>query len=72
MYCIDPVAILSQPQNRCDSSTLCSKSQSCIEPWGDRDILRITVQDERVVLWSGPRYEVWEQGMVHDLSICDR
>ncbi|KAJ8594748.1 hypothetical protein M405DRAFT_784284 [Rhizopogon salebrosus TDB-379] len=65
-YCTDAVAILSKIQNRCDSSVLCLTSQSCIEPRGDRDLLRITVRhqgtkDERVVLWSGPKYEVWEQ-----------
>ncbi|OAX41218.1 hypothetical protein K503DRAFT_685956 [Rhizopogon vinicolor AM-OR11-026] len=63
-HCVDPVAILSKTQNRCDSSTLCLKSQSCIEPWGDGDLLRITVHHQgkdSVVLWSGPRYEVWEQ-----------
>ncbi|KAG2148230.1 uncharacterized protein EDB93DRAFT_1250292 [Suillus bovinus] len=67
-YCADPVAILSKMQNRCDSSTSCLESQSCIKPRGDRDILRITVnhegtdtEGERIVLWSGPRYEVWEQ-----------
>jgi S2P endopeptidase len=67
-YCTDPVAILSKIQNRCDSSTSCLKSQSCIKPRGDQDILRITVnhrgagtEDEHIVLWSGPRYEVWEQ-----------
>ncbi|KAG2368942.1 hypothetical protein BDR07DRAFT_1605071 [Suillus spraguei] len=67
-YCTDPVAILSKIQNRCDSSTPCRESQSCVKPRGDRNILRITVnhegtstEDERIVLWSGPRYEVWEQ-----------
>ncbi|KAG2128003.1 hypothetical protein DEU56DRAFT_742147 [Suillus clintonianus] len=67
-YCTDPIAILSKMQNRCDSSTSCLESQSCIKPRGDRNILRITVhqqgtstEDKRVVLWSGPRYEVWEQ-----------
>ncbi|KAG1765564.1 hypothetical protein EDD22DRAFT_774911 [Suillus occidentalis] len=67
-YCTNPVAILSQIRNRCDSSTSCLESQSCIKPRGDQDILRITVnhagagtEDERIVLWSGPRYEVWEQ-----------
>ncbi|KAG1733856.1 uncharacterized protein EDB91DRAFT_624050 [Suillus paluster] len=67
-YCTDPVAILSKMQNRCDSSTLCLESQSCVKPTGDRDLLRITVHhqetstnDDRVVLWSGPKYEVWEQ-----------
>ncbi|KAG1901551.1 uncharacterized protein F5891DRAFT_950498 [Suillus fuscotomentosus] len=67
-YCTDPVPILSKMQNRCDSSMSCLESQSCIKPREDRDILRITVnhegagtEDERIVLWSGPRYEVWEQ-----------
>ncbi|KIK39380.1 hypothetical protein CY34DRAFT_769564 [Suillus luteus UH-Slu-Lm8-n1] len=67
-YCTNPVAILSQIRNRCDSSTSCLESQLCIKPRGDQDILRITVnheragtEDERIVLWSGPRYEVWEQ-----------
>ncbi|KAG1852881.1 hypothetical protein DFJ58DRAFT_400600 [Suillus subalutaceus] len=66
-YCTDPVAVLSKMQNRCDSSISCLESQSCIKPRGDRDILRITVhegagtEDERIVLWSGPKYEVWEQ-----------
>jgi S2P endopeptidase len=74
-YCTNPVAILSQMRNRCDSSTSCLESQSCIKPRGDQDILRITVnhedagtEDERIVLWSGPRYEVWEQGMIHDFG----
>ncbi|KAG2336622.1 hypothetical protein BDR05DRAFT_942180 [Suillus weaverae] len=67
-YCTDPVAILSKMQNRCDSSISCLESESCIKPRGDLDILRITVnhegadtEDEHIVLWSGPRYEVWEQ-----------
>lgn len=67
-HCTNPVAILSQIRNRCDSSTSCLESQSCIKPRRDQDILRITVnneeagtEDERIVLWSGPRYEVWEQ-----------
>jgi S2P endopeptidase len=73
-YCTDAVAILSKIQNRCDSSALCLTSQSCIEPRGDRDLLRITVRhqgtkDERVVLWSGPKYEVWEQGMALESAI---
>lgn len=74
-YCTDPVAVLSKIENRCDSSASCLESQSCIKPRGDRDILRITVnyeetgpEDERVVLWSGPRYEVWEQGMIHEFK----
>ncbi|KAG0698419.1 hypothetical protein DFH29DRAFT_1002860 [Suillus ampliporus] len=67
-YCTNPVAILSKMQNRCDSSTLCLESQSCIKPTGDQDLLRIMVhqqgtstKDDRVVLWGGPKYEVWEQ-----------
>ncbi|KAG2038034.1 hypothetical protein BDR03DRAFT_955573 [Suillus americanus] len=77
-YCTDPVAVLSKIENRCDSSASCLESQSCIKPRGDRDILRITVmnheetgpEDERVVLWSGPRYEVWEQ--VHTTHLAPR
>ncbi|KAG1810641.1 uncharacterized protein BJ212DRAFT_1589654, partial [Suillus subaureus] len=74
-YCTDPVAVLSKIQNRCDSSTSCLDSQSCLKPRGDREILRITVNDEgagteneRIVLWSGPRYEVWEQVQTTQLA----
>lgn len=77
-YCIDPVPILSKTQNRCTSSASCLESQSCVQPRGNRDLLRITVrhqgkgtENERVVLWSGPMYEIWEQGMTLGTSFYD-
>ncbi|KAJ7572653.1 hypothetical protein C8J56DRAFT_584108 [Mycena floridula] len=67
--CLDPLPILTKPleNKRCGSNTDCHEA-FCIRPSSTAQLLRLTMvspwenpQKEEVVLWSGPRKEVWEQ-----------
>jgi hypothetical protein len=76
--CLDPIPLLTNPypgmeghnsptRARCSSSNPCGGGEECVRLREDERILRITFRDDRggreeVVLWSGPRVEVLEQG----------
>ena len=75
MRCLDPISILNDPKdlNRCKSATDCTSipDSLCVRPDAKAQLLRLTVRlppltgagrNEEVVLWSGPRREVWEEG----------
>jgi hypothetical protein len=57
--CFDPTPILTSSVLRCP----CSSGKSCIFPPKNMPILRIALDDGRVVLWRGPELEVYEQGI---------
>ncbi|KAK7052386.1 histone acetyltransferase [Favolaschia claudopus] len=59
--CLDAIAILTnEPAQRCSSDTNCDDASQCVRPHKSAQILRLTVYD-RVVIWSGPPIEVYEQ-----------
>lgn len=68
-YELDPVHIFTDNLARCNSSTECSSSSSCVVPRRDQQLVRISVlrndagtSIEDIVVWKGPKEEIWEQG----------
>ncbi|KAH7890390.1 hypothetical protein F5I97DRAFT_1799357 [Phlebopus sp. FC_14] len=70
-YSLDPVPILAKNTTRCSSNVECTSSTVCLMPRSDEQLLRITVEldfrEEEVVLWKGPKREIWEQVEVGDV-----
>lgn len=74
--CLDPIPLLTQTDKnqeprRCSLSASCSPVSLCVWPRQGEQLLRISMRlsdssPEEILLWSGPRREVWEQG-VHAL-----
>ncbi len=70
--CADPVPVLTAPapgpRARCTTDAACGDNARCVLPREDAELLRISVLSdegpERVILWRGPREEVWEEGML--------
>ncbi|KZV70145.1 hypothetical protein PENSPDRAFT_685782 [Peniophora sp. CONT] len=62
--CLDPVPILAGPsaKRRCP----CNTGDVCLRPASEPPIMRITLDNRRIVLWRGPKGEVYEQVMVAD------
>lgn len=76
LICANPIPILTAPGPvlRCTTSSDCiSASSKCIMPDVSSQLLRIRVvypeeTHEDIILWKGPREEVWEQGeFIHDI-----
>ncbi|KAJ3573613.1 hypothetical protein NP233_g2329 [Leucocoprinus birnbaumii] len=66
--CLNPVPILTStdPKVRCYSETGCHDGSVCVRPAEKENLLRLTVlhndQDrEEVVLWTGPRNEIYDE-----------
>ncbi|KAF7377731.1 Histone acetyltransferase [Mycena sanguinolenta] len=63
--CLDAVNVLVDVQEqRCGSDADCSDASQCVRPDESAPILRLTIRSEgqdRVILWSGPLAEVYEQ-----------
>ena len=70
--CIDPLPIFTRPTSpRCSSTKDCPTESICGVPDSQSQLLRITVRpslagidDETVVVWSGLRREVWQEGRI--------
>ncbi|KAI6032624.1 hypothetical protein F5J12DRAFT_795509 [Pisolithus orientalis] len=66
-YSLDAVTVLSGDLARCDASVGCTPLSSCVMPRRGQQLVRITLLSnslngsEEVVLWKGPRREIWEQ-----------
>ena len=66
--CIDPLPIFTRPTStRCTSAKDCTAESICGVPDSQAQLLRLTVRqsladDETVVVWSGSRREVWQEG----------
>lgn len=74
-YSLDPVPILTGNSTRCNASVACTPSSSCIALQRGQQLVRITLLNlsdgtEEVVLWSGPREEIWEQVQISTLKSC--
>jgi S2P endopeptidase len=56
-----------QHGRRCSSSSPCAAGDECVRLREDERILRLRFLGdggrEEVLLWSGPKVEVWEQGV---------
>ncbi|GLB41095.1 putative peptidase family M50 [Lyophyllum shimeji] len=73
--CLDPIPILtsSSPTERCTSTTDCSATSICVTPYKHEHLLRLTIHrlskadEAKVILWSGPRQEIWEEVRVGTL-----
>ncbi|KIK63925.1 hypothetical protein GYMLUDRAFT_83340 [Collybiopsis luxurians FD-317 M1] len=59
--CLNPISTLSNSTDilRCHRETDCGEDAACI--WPDSPILRLSVKGQDLILWSGPRKEIWEQ-----------
>lgn len=71
--CLNSVSILARPghERRCTSSDNCLDGSICIRPDDTERLMRLTVHRDwssgalpEVILWSGPKEEVWEEGLV--------
>jgi S2P endopeptidase len=70
--CLNPIPILTalKDDNRCSSNADCHNSSStCVSPDKIERLLRLRVERPsenwtEVVLWSGPKEEVWNEGLV--------
>ncbi|KAI6121204.1 hypothetical protein F5141DRAFT_504202 [Pisolithus sp. B1] len=73
-YSLDPVAVLTGGLARCDSSADCTSLSSCVVPQHGQQLVRVALLSsglatgEEVVLWKGPRREIWEQVEVSTLK----
>ncbi|KAF8201041.1 hypothetical protein K438DRAFT_1821267 [Mycena galopus ATCC 62051] len=63
--CLDAIPILTDTrERRCAFDADCSDASQCVRPDESAQILRLTIHSEgqdRVILWSGPPMEVYEQ-----------
>ncbi|KAJ6467002.1 hypothetical protein C8R45DRAFT_910136 [Mycena sanguinolenta] len=63
--CLDAVTVLADMrEQRCGSDADCSGASQCVRPDESAQILRLTIHTEgqdRVIIWSGPLAEVYEQ-----------
>ncbi|KAG6369925.1 hypothetical protein JVT61DRAFT_13309 [Boletus reticuloceps] len=73
-YELDPIDIFTGNLARCNSSTECASSSSCVVPRRDQQLVRISVlrnygstSIEDTVVWKGPKEEIWEQVQVGNL-----
>ncbi|KIK93106.1 hypothetical protein PAXRUDRAFT_145793 [Paxillus rubicundulus Ve08.2h10] len=73
-YSMSPAPILTESAIRCNSSTECAPAASCVVPRSDQQLVRITVawdyagsSGEDIVVWKGPKREIWEQVEVGNL-----
>ncbi|KAH0828615.1 hypothetical protein J3R83DRAFT_2945 [Lanmaoa asiatica] len=73
-YGLDPVQIFTDNLARCNSSTECLPLSSCVVPRDDQQLVRISVlmnhvgtSIEDIVVWKGPKEEIWEQVQVSNL-----
>ncbi|KAF9071599.1 hypothetical protein BDP27DRAFT_1322026 [Rhodocollybia butyracea] len=60
--CLNPIPILSSLNPRCHLETDCDPNALCVRPSSSASILRLVVKGKSLILWSGPRHEIWEQG----------
>ena len=64
--CLDPIPILTGRNETTRCTGECGSGMVCVEAGPDTQFLRLTVlhplKEEDVVLWSGPRSEVWAEG----------
>jgi hypothetical protein len=64
--CADPTLVTTQEdRTRCSSSSACAENSTCVIYASSTPLLRIEIsggEKSRIVLWSGPPLEVWEQG----------
>ena len=74
--CLNPVPILTEQHKRCEDK--CEDDFVCVRPAESENLLRITVLDpwqkrQRVVLWTGPLQEIYNDGgLLHSLTYCRR
>ncbi|KAF9219284.1 hypothetical protein BS17DRAFT_717951 [Gyrodon lividus] len=70
-YSLYPGPIFIGSAARCSSSMKCAPSASCVVPRSDQQLVRITVArdyaGEDIVVWKGPKKEIWEQVEVGSL-----
>ncbi|KAJ3855605.1 hypothetical protein EV368DRAFT_79487 [Lentinula lateritia] len=61
--CLNPISILSMSnaQFRCQRGNDCDDNAVCAQPDSSASILRLSVQGQDLILWNGPRKEIWEQ-----------
>ncbi|KAJ4001428.1 peptidase family M50-domain-containing protein [Lentinula boryana] len=61
--CLNPIPILSTSdhQFRCKAGSDCNDDAVCVQPDSSSSILRLSVQGQDLILWNGPRSEIWEQ-----------
>nr|GAT58853.1 ham group protein [Mycena chlorophos] len=62
--CLDAISILTGDQYRCEGDEHCASGTQCVRPHETVHIVRISVQTSiggRVVLWGGPKHEIFEQ-----------
>jgi len=69
-----PVSIFTGSAARCSSLMECAPSASCVVPRSDQQLVRLTVawgyegsSAEDIVIWKGPKREIWEQVEVSNL-----
>jgi S2P endopeptidase len=68
--CVDPVPILTDPtkHERCTNSKPCGSESTCAVPHHEVQLMRLRVQPQvttnnsTVLLWSGSKQEVFEEG----------
>lgn len=65
-HCVDPVPLLTDTKDskRCNAARPCNPGSACARPSTIEKLLRITYKSEgleKIVLWSGPALEVYEQ-----------
>ncbi|KIJ60749.1 hypothetical protein HYDPIDRAFT_98042 [Hydnomerulius pinastri MD-312] len=73
-YSLDPVPIFTGSTSRCGSQTECAPVASCVVPRSDQQLLRIALvldltdgEGEEVIVWKGPKREIWQQVEVSNL-----
>ncbi|KAF8841485.1 hypothetical protein BDN67DRAFT_928192, partial [Paxillus ammoniavirescens] len=73
-YSLSPAPIFTENAARCNSSMECATSTSCVVPRSDQQLVRITVawdyagnSGKDIVVWKGPKREIWEQVEVGNL-----
>jgi len=73
--CLDPIPVLTSPglADRCASTADCFATSFCVTPDKSEQLLRLTIHesseynDSKVILWSGPPQEIWEEVRVATL-----
>ncbi|KAH7911755.1 hypothetical protein BJ138DRAFT_1084989 [Hygrophoropsis aurantiaca] len=75
-FCLDPIPILTENRHRCSTVAECGAVETCVKLHDTEQLLRISLQrnpvlpssiNDEVILWAGPKAEVWEQVKVGTL-----
>lgn len=71
-HCLDPLPVFKSSA-RCSSTAACPATEACIAPAPSERLMRIAVREvdhSHLIVWRGPKREVFDQGTSFRRSVC--